>query len=71
MGTSQLTTFFTDLGRCCRLGQHPVLCFAGNRTQDAQDEVARLMRDKRMTATEAMTQVDAGRPQSKKQSGHD
>jgi hypothetical protein len=71
MGTSQLTTFLTDLGRCCRLGQDPVLFFAGNTTHDAQEEVARLMRDKRMTATKAMTQIDAGRPQSKKQSGRD
>jgi hypothetical protein len=28
---------------------------------DAQDEIARLMRDKRITATLAMTQIDPGR----------
>jgi hypothetical protein len=51
-----------SLGRCCRLGQEKqtrfyVLWVKG----DTQDEIAMLMRDKRITATLAMTQIDPGR----------
>lgn len=51
-----------DLGRCCRLGQAKetrfyVLWVKG----DTQDEIAMLMREKRITATLAMTQMDPSR----------
>jgi len=68
MGIVHALLFLTYyLGRCCRLGQRKetrfyVLWVRG----DAQDEIARLMREKRISATLAMTHIDPHRLEKNK-----